>query len=146
MTCPFSNARVPGVEDGGSVGGSGGGRVVGAAGGRMWERGTSIDTTSGGGSPVRQLGSVQERVSSYTRMTRSPSEPVVVRRKTSSSSTSSRRSGGDVRSRLKPQQEDGDDNTPLLTPARDSPDPNQPLSIHNLTEAVWCFITIPVSE
>ncbi|XP_045104238.1 head-specific guanylate cyclase-like [Portunus trituberculatus] len=146
MTCPFSNARVPGVEDGGSVGGSGGGRVVGAAGGRMWERGTSIDTTSGGGSPVRQLGSVQERVSSYTRMTRSPSEPVVVRRKTSSSSTSSRRSGGDVRSRLKPQQEDGDDNTPLLTPARDSPDPNQPLSIHNLTEAVWCFITIPADQ
>ena len=142
MTCPFSNARVPGVEDGGSSGGGGGGRVLGTAGGRMWERGCSIDTTSSGGSPIRQLGSVQERVSSYTRMTRSPSEPVVVRRKTSSSS--SRRSG-DVRSRFKPQQEDGDDNTPLLTPARDPPDPHQSLSIQNLTEAVWCFITIPVS-
>lgn len=143
MTCPFSNARVPGVEDGGSGGGGGGGRVLGTAGGRMWERGTSIDNLSSGGSPVRQLGSVQERVSSYTRMTRSPSEPVVVRRKVSAGSG---RRGGDVRSRFKPQQEDGEDNTPLLTPARDPPDPNQPLSIQNLTEAVWCFITIPADQ
>lgn len=141
MTCPFSNARVPGVEDGG--GGGGGGRLLGTAGGRMWERGTSIDTSSSGGSPVRQLGSVQERVNSYTRMTRSPSEPVAVRRKASGGAA---RRGGDVRARFKGQQEDGDDGTPLLTPSRDPPDPKQPLSIQNLTEAVWCFITIPVSR
>ncbi|XP_050700680.1 head-specific guanylate cyclase-like [Eriocheir sinensis] len=143
MTCPFSNARVPGVEDGGVGGGGGGGRLLGTAGGRMWERGTSIDTSSSGGSPVRQLGSVQERVNSYTRMTRSPSEPVAVRRKASGGAA---RRGGDVRARLKGQQEDGDDGAPLLTPPRDPPDPKQPLSIQNLTEAVWCFITIPADQ
>lgn len=145
MTCPFSNARVPGVEDGGvgGGGGGGGGRLLGTAGGRVWERGTSIDTSSSGGSPVRQLGSVQERVNSYTRMTRSPSEPVAVRRKASGGTA---RRGGDVRARFKGQQEDSDDGAPLLTPARDPPDPKQPLSIQNLTEAVWCFITIPVSR
>lgn len=140
MTCPFSNARVPGVEDGGA-GGGGGGRLFGSS-GRAWERGTSIDANNSSGSPVRQLGSVQERVNSYTRMTRSPSEPVAVRRKASGGTA---RRCGDVRARFKGGQEDGDDETPLLTPARNPPDPNQPLSIQNLTEAVWCFITIPVS-
>ncbi|KAK8720400.1 hypothetical protein OTU49_013346, partial [Cherax quadricarinatus] len=137
MACPFSGARVPGMGEGVEDGRSG---RLSASERRGWDRGASTEVSSRCGSPVKELGSVQERVSSYTRMTRSPSAPVVVGRKISGG-WSRRREGG-VRSR--PQ--DDDDSTPLLTPARDPPDPNLPLSLQNLTEAVWSFITIPADH
>lgn len=139
MACPFSGARVPpvGVDDGG---GGGGGRAGAAMGRGGWERGTSVESGGGGGSPVRSLGSVQERVSSYTRMTRSPSAPAAVTRKASAAAGGG---GGGARSR---PRETEDDERPLLTLSRDPPDPHAPLSLQHLTEAVWCFITIPVSD
>lgn len=164
MSCPFSGSRlVAGVDDGGGSGRGGGSRGVVRSGGG-WERGSSIETLSMG-SPVRNLGTVQDRVNSYTRMTRSPSEPVVVKRKISGGGwtkksnasdsgvgSSGNANDGDVSSsssvgvRFRPHKEEyGDESVPLLTPPRDPPDANQPLSIQNLTEAVWCFITIPVS-
>ncbi|XP_047494015.1 head-specific guanylate cyclase-like [Penaeus chinensis] len=138
MACPFSGARVPpvGVDDGG---GGGGGRAGAAMGRGGWERGTSVESSGGGGSPVRSLGSVQERVSSYTRMTRSPSAPAAVTRKTSATAGG----GGGARSR---PRETEDDERPLLTLSRDPPDPQAPLSLQHLTEAVWCFITIPADH
>ncbi|XP_042855595.1 guanylate cyclase soluble subunit beta-2-like [Penaeus japonicus] len=141
MACPFSGARVPpvGVDDGG--GGGGGGRAGASMGRPGWERGTSVESSGGGGSPVRSLGSVQERVSSYTRMTRSPSAPAAVTRKASSSTGGG--GGGGARSR---PRESEDDERPLLTLSRDPPDPHAPLSLQHLTEAVWCFITIPADH
>ncbi|XP_069994942.1 head-specific guanylate cyclase isoform X2 [Penaeus vannamei] len=139
MACPFSGARVPpvGVDDGG---GGGGGRAGAAMGRGGWERGTSVESGGGGGSPVRSLGSVQERVSSYTRMTRSPSAPAAVTRKASAAAGGG---GGGARSR---PRETEDDERPLLTLSRDPPDPHAPLSLQHLTEAVWCFITIPADH
>ncbi|XP_066954652.1 head-specific guanylate cyclase [Macrobrachium rosenbergii] len=148
MACPFSSTHVPAVgasiEDGGAV-------RAGASGSRGWDRGVSVEGGTSG--PVESLGTVQERVSSYTRMTRSPSAPAAVARKISGRWSKSSRMDGGVGAGAAPggvrggawsrSQPVEDDERPILTPSRDPPHPDTPLSLQNLTEAVWTFITIP---
>ncbi|CAL4073771.1 unnamed protein product, partial [Meganyctiphanes norvegica] len=116
------------------------GRSRGSKDSLTWDMGPSMDSPPGGGSAsTGGLASVQERVSSYTKMTRSTSvpqtqAPTTVVRKTS---------GGYVRSRVAADQVD---EQPLLLPPREPQDPNQHLSLQNLTEAVWSFITIPADN
>ncbi|XP_076034472.1 guanylate cyclase 1 soluble subunit alpha 2 [Oratosquilla oratoria] len=101
-----------------------------------WDRGPSLDgpprhdmtsgagDSLGGGSPRM---SVQQRVSSYTRMTRSPSAPAAVARR------GVRRGSGTSL----------DADGPIVVSNRKRWGPDDPLSIHALTEAVWSFVTTP---
>lgn len=101
-----------------------------------WHSGPSVDGSSLVGGPP--TGVVQQRVSSFLNMIKSSSAPpTLVKQKC----PAAKRSLACCRSR-----EAEKDAEELLFPViRELPDKNQPLTLHRLTEAVWNFITIPVS-
>ena len=107
---------------------------------RGWDRGPSLDSSGGSSlgvvlaqnNVVTSPGMVQQRVNSYIHMTRSTSTPV-----TGGSMVTS----GKRRHRVSLNEDD----KPLFVTVKDPPDPDEPLSLNSLTEAVWSFITIPVS-
>ena len=109
-----------------------------------WDRGPSLESTGSSlnllsnssnshlGGFCTSSGMVQQRVNTFTHMTRSTSAPI---------------SGAKItpvtrRNRVSLNE---DDNTPLLAPMKQPADPEVALTLKCLTEAVWSLITIPVS-
>lgn len=112
----------------------------------VWERGPSLEHLKG----PNGVGVVQQRVHSFTQQqerSENLSLPYSINRSVSSSAVGSASSvmksdSSDIR---RPKTSRGREERPLLKNPKEPPDPRDPLSLKILTEAVWSFVTIPVS-
>ena len=106
----------------------------------VWERGPSLEYLRG----PNGVGMVQQRVNTFTQQI-SDSGPHLttmgINRSASSSAVSSKLYGAD-RSRTPKSSDD----QPLVRDPVKPIDPSEPLTLKNLTEAVWNFVTLPVSK
>lgn len=101
----------------------------------VWERGPSLDHLKS----ASGVGVVQQRVHSFSQQWNKPDNSAT--RSAISGADGALECGG-----IRPARRSrGFDDRPLLKNPMQPLDPKEPLSLRNLTEAVWSFITIPVS-
>ena len=104
----------------------------------VWERGPSLDHLKA----ANGVGVVQQRVHSFTQQLE---KSVALSQHGINRSVSSSAVGDAPLRERRPRQPMGErEQRPLLRNPRKPPDPRDHLSLKNLTEAVWSFVTIPV--
>lgn len=101
----------------------------------LWNIGSSLEA------PCSLIGlpsgTVQERICSFNKIQKSNSEKSSVQRSKSSTLKTNKSNWNSI---------ENNDDSPLFSSFREKPNIDQPLTIQSLTEAVWNFMTIPVSK
>jgi len=111
----------------------------------VWERGPSLEQLKG----TNGVGMVQQRVNIFSQQiskeTTSQLTASGINRSISSSAVSSRFTEEDPAPR-RPRTPRMNESQPLLKEPKKPLDKSEPLSLRNIAEAVWTFVTVPVSN
>ncbi|KAF2360650.1 Heme-NO binding [Trinorchestia longiramus] len=105
----------------------------------VWERGPSLEHLKG----ANGVGVVQQRVHSFSQQLNKPDNANCSCRSVSPSPAKTNDDETGPRLFRPARRSRGSDDRPLLHAPKLPLDPKEPLSLKNLTEAVWSFITIP---